>query len=158
MTLAEIITSILAFYGAALATYTFVIQQMGKRKKVIATLSLGFISRGKSSPIDIITLEAANSGSVPVHISSCHLVLPETKEKLIADFHLNRDFPVTLNPGESVQVWLESETFVDIVRKTKTVTEILVIAEFSNKGGSIFRSNPERFNLDNMLFAKHNTA
>jgi hypothetical protein len=158
MTATEIITAILALYGAVLATFTFVVQQLGKRKKIVATLSLGFVTGGRSTPVDVVTLEAANAGHVPVHVSSCHLFLPETKEKLVAAFHFNRDFPVTLNPGESVQAWLESEKFIEIVRKTKTVSELLVVAEFSNKGGGIFRSKPEQFNLAKMLFAKQNAA
>lgn len=158
MTTTEIITAALALYGAALATFTFVVQQIDKRKKIITTLSLGFVAQGQSSPVDIVTFEAANSGEVPVHVSSCHLLLPETKEKIVALFQFNRDFPVTLNPGESVQAWLESEKFIEIVRKTKTVTELLVVAEFSNKGGNTFRSKPERFNLDDMMFAKKNAA
>jgi hypothetical protein len=158
MTTTEIITAILALYGAVLATFTFVVQQLEKRKKIVATLSLGFAACGRSSPVDVVTFEAANAGDVPVHVSSCHLFLPETKEKLVAAFQFNRDFPVTLNPGESVQAWLESEKFIEIVRKTKTVSELLVVAEFSNKGGSTFRSKPERFNLEKMLFAKQNAA
>jgi len=154
----EIITAILALYGALLATFTFVVQQLEKRKKVVATLSLGFIARGRSTPIDIVSFEAANAGKVPVHVSSCHLLLPETKEKLVAVFQFDRDFPVTLNPGESVQAWIESEKFIEIVRKTKTVSELLVVAEFSNKGGSTFRSKPQRFNIEEMLFAKQNAA
>lgn len=158
MSVTEIITAILALYGAALATFTFTVQQLEKRKKILTTLSLGFVSRGALPPIDIITLEAANAGNVPVHISSCHLLLSETKEKLVADFRFNRDLPVTLNPGESVQGWLPSEKFIEIVRKTKTVSQLLVAAEFSNKAGSIFRSKPERLNLEKMLFAKQNAT
>ena len=158
MSTTEIITAILAFYGAALATFTFVVQQLEKRKKIIATLQLGFVARGRSAPVDIVSFEAANAGKVPVHVSSCHLFLPETKEKFVAAFQYDRDFPVTLNPGESVQAWIESEKFIEIVRKTKTVSELLVVAEFSNKGGSKFRSKTERFKLDEMLYAKQNAA
>jgi hypothetical protein len=158
MNTTEIITAILAFYGAALATFTFVAQQLEKRKKIIAMLQLGFVARGRSTPVDIVSFEAANAGQVPVHVSSCILLLPETKEKFVAAFQFDRDFPVTLNPGESVQAWIKSEKFIEIIRKTKTVSELLVVAEFSNKGGSKFRSKPERFNLDKMLYAKQNSA
>ena len=59
MSTTEIITAILAFYGAALATFTFVVQQLEKRKKIIATLQLGFVALGRTTPIDIVSSEAS---------------------------------------------------------------------------------------------------
>ena len=158
MSTLDLVTIIVAIYGAMLATFTFVIQQIEKREKVKATLSLGFVSHGASKPIDVVILEAANFGNVPVHLSSCHLSLPATKDKLVARFQYSREFPVTLNPGESVTARIESETFIQIVRKSMNVSEVVAVAEFSNKGGGSFRSKPERLIFDRMLFAKENAA
>ena len=154
MTTLEIITGIVAIYGALLATVTFVTQRVEKRRRLKVDLSLGFIAPDLAEPVDVVFLEAANSGDAPVHLSSCVLALPETKEKLVARFNYSREFPVTLNPGESIKAWLKSETFIETVQRQTTVSSLTVIAEFSNKGGSIFRSKPQRFVLGRMLFAK----
>lgn len=154
----EIITAAIALYAALLATFTFIVQQMEKRGKIRVSLSLGFVARGQEDPVDVVSLEAANHGNVPVHLSSCHLNLPHTKEKLIAHFHFDKDFPITLNPGESIQAWLESHQFIEIVRKNKSVDEIVASAEFSNKGNGVFRSKPQNLNLKTMLFAKEQSS
>lgn len=151
-------TVVIAVYGAALATFTFAAQQFEKRRRVKVTLSRGFIAQGPSNCIDIISLEAANAGQVPVHLSSCYLSLPEAKEKFISYLRYSREFPVTLNPGESVEAWIESEKFIEIIRKSKTVSEIVAVAIFSNKGGGVFRSKAEKFVLDDMLFAKEHVT
>lgn len=154
MNFSEIITAFVAVYGALLATFTLVVQVREKRQRVTVTLSQGFIAEGGGGAVDVLILEAANGGAVPIYLSTCQLRLPATKEKLFSRLAYNKDFPATLNPGESVQAWLSSETFVAAIRKSKSIEEITVVAEFSNKGGGVYRSKALLVNLEKMFFAK----
>ena len=157
MSIVEIITALVALYGAGLATYTFAVQQLEKRHRVKVKLWLGFMGAGQGGAMDIVILEAANSGVTHVHLSECCIELPEKKEKFIAKFGYDRSFPSTLAPGESVQAFIDSETFIKAARKSGYKKLVLARARFANKGGDIFKSKEERLDLDAMLFAEKNS-
>jgi hypothetical protein len=154
----EWITAAIATYAALVSTFTLIVQQLEKRKKIRTELSLGFIAPGRSQPIDVITIEATNFGNVPVHLSSCLIRLPNTKEKVVAVFEYNKDFPITLNPGENIQAWLSSEKFIEIAKKSKIPNDVVLVGEFSNKSLKGFRSKPYPAKLDEMLFAKQQAS
>ncbi len=158
MSTTEILTAIVAVYGALLATFTLVVQQREKRRKIKVKLRLGFLGGAQGDTTDIIIMEAANSGLVPVHLSSCCFHLPETKKQLIARFSYDKEMPITLAPGESVQAWMLSEKFVEAVRKEGNQTEVKVAAKFSNKAGGEYSSKPEVLNLEKMLYTKNKGA
>jgi hypothetical protein len=158
LTTNEWITAGIATYAALVSTFTLIVQQLEKRRKIRTELSLGFIALERRDPIDVITIEATNFGNVPVHLSNCVIRLPKTKEKLVALFKYSKDFPITLNPGESIEAWLPSEKFVELARKINLPNDVVLVGEFSNKSSRGFRSKPYPAKLDQMLFAKEQTA
>ena len=158
LTANELITAAIAIYGALMATFTFATQQIDKRKKIRVTISLGFAAFRRDTPIDVVSIEAANFGNVPVHLSKCQFNFPSSKEKMMAVFKYDKNFPITLNPGESIVAMLESEKFVQLAKSQNLPNEILVNGEYSNKGNGIFRSKNEKWKIDEMLFAKESAA
>lgn len=157
MSTVEIITAVVAIYGAGLATYTFIVQRLEKRHRVKVKLWLGFLSVGSNDAKDIVILEAANSGVTHVHLSECCIELPENENRFIAKFNYDREFPATLAPGESVQAFIESAVFIKAARDSGYDKSVRAIAKFSNKGGDIFKSKEENLNLDLMLYAEKNS-
>lgn len=157
MSIIEVITALVALYGAGLATFTFSVQQLEKKHRVKVKLWLGFIGAGQNGAKDIVLLEAANSGVTHVHLSECCIELPDKKENFIARFNYDRDFPSTLAPGESVQAFIDSETFIKAARESGYDKSVIARAKFANKGGDIFRSKEEKLDLDTMLFAEKNS-
>lgn len=151
----QILTLAIAGSALLLSVFTLVLHQREKRQIIKVKLWLGFAAVGPSKPEDIVIIEAANAGSVDVHLSNCCIKLPNNKN-FVANFYYDKKLPVTLAPGEAVQAFLESEKFRDTMLKEGYEKEIQVIAEFSNKAGRAFHSKPEELNLDEMLFAKEN--
>jgi hypothetical protein len=154
----EWITAGIATYAALVSTFTLIVQQLEKRKKIRTELSLGFMALERLDRIDVITVEATNFGNVPVHLSSCVIRLPKTKEKFVAIFQYSKDFPITLNPGESIQAWLPSEKFIELAKKNSLSNDVILVGEFSNKSLRGFRSKPYPAKLDQMLFAKEQAS
>jgi hypothetical protein len=154
----EWITAGIATYAALVSTFTLVVQQFEKRKKIRTELSLGFIAQERSEPIDVIKIEAINFGNVPVHLSNCVIKLPKTKEKVVANFEYSKDFPMTLNPGESIQAWFPSEKFLKVAKDKNLQNDVVLVGEFSNKGSKGFQSKPYPAKLDQMLFAKEHAS
>lgn len=154
----EWITAGIAIYAALVSTATLIVQQLEKRNKVQTELSLGFIASGNRDAVDIVAIEATNFGNVPVHLSNCVIRLPKSREKLVAIFQYNKNFPITLNPGESIQAWLPSEKFIELARKINLTNDVVLVGEFSNKSLGRFRSKPFPAKLDQMLFAKEQAS
>lgn len=157
MSTIEIITAVIAIYGALLSTVTFALHKLEKRQRIKVKLWLGFVAVGPSNPEDVVIMEAANAGSVAVHLSNCCIRLPD-KQQFVARFHYDKPLPVTISPGESVQAFLASEKFMETLKKNDYPTIVTVSAEFSNKAGKVFRSKKETLNLDKLMFTKERNA
>jgi len=156
MVITELLTAAIAIYGALLSTFTLVLHQREKKQKVTVKLWLGMLGVGKSSVVDIVIMEAANAGSVPIHLSNCCYLIPHSKKKLVARFEYDKEMPITLAPGESVQAWMKSEDFIATLKKEGYNNQVKVVAQFSNKAGREFLSKAEVWELDKLLYAKNN--
>ena len=155
MVITELLTAAIAIYGALVSTFTLVLHQREKKQKVTVKLWLGMLGVGKSSVVDIVIMEAANAGSVPVHLSNCCYLIPHSKKKLVARFEYDKEMPITLAPGESVQAWIKSENFIEVLKKEGCTNQVTVVAQFSNKAGRDFVSKPETVQFDKLLYAKN---
>lgn len=155
MTTNEILTLAISGGALLLSVFTLFLHQHEKRQKVKVKLWLGFMAASPQRAEDVVIIEAANAGNVNVHLSNCCIKLPN-KKNFVANFYYDKKLPLTLSPGEAAQAFIESEKFIEIVRKDGYEKEIEVVAEFSNKAGGTFHSKPETLNLEDMLFAKKN--
>lgn len=153
----EIITAAVALYGATLSTITLLLHRREKRQRIRVKLWLGFIGNPLVGIKDVVIIEAANTGNVPVYISSYSYHLPEKKKKVVGNFVSDKPIPCTLAPGEGVQVWIESEKFVELVKAEGFKKEVQVVGEFSNKAGRVFRSEAQTLEIDKLLYAKRST-
>lgn len=153
MNTTEVITGVIAIYGALLSTATFVLHNLGKRQRVKVKLYLGVAAAGPSKPEDIVVIEAANIGSIMVHLSNCCIRLPDGQQ-FIARFRYDKSLPISLSSGESVQAFIASEIFIKTLEKNNYPKKIEVRAEFSNKAGKVFRSKKQKLDLEGLLYAK----
>jgi hypothetical protein len=106
MDTSDIITLIIAAYGAVLATVTAVVDLRTKLRRVKVTLSHGFLGYGSHVSDTQLIMEAANLGSRPVTIVAMGILLPD-KEKLYAPYAPGQtQLPVALAEGENCRTWV----------------------------------------------------
>ena len=83
MEIKDLITAIIAIYGATLSTYNLIVARTERIRRVTVTLSWGLTGSG-SAPVTIFLLTAANAGKRPVTIANWHLLLPNKKRDFCA--------------------------------------------------------------------------
>lgn len=108
MTINEILTLAISGGALLLSVFTLFLYQHEKRQKVKVKLWLGFVAAGIDKAEDVVIIEAANAGSVNVHLSNCCIKLPN-KKSFVAHFYYDKKLPLTLSPGEAVQYVLIRE-------------------------------------------------
>jgi len=113
----EIITALVAVYGAALSTIIFIKDQNKHKRKVTIKLSNGFLTsdRGLSDPM--LIFEIANPGQKSVTLVGPKITLPDNKSMFFPEIGSIVRFPATLEEGKSIQAWIKiSDLKAELVR------------------------------------------
>ena len=102
----EILTLIIAGYGASLATYTAIADQRTKRRKVNVSLRNGFLTYGPEVSELQLFVEAVNSGARPVTITAIGILLPDGEQMYVPTLPGAARLPLELMEGQGCRVWI----------------------------------------------------
>jgi len=133
MEIKDVLTFIVAAYGAALATYVAVVQRRDKRPRLDVNLSYGFLTFGSTLSDQQLLLTAANIGERPITIASGVIMLPDKTQVISFANNSSAQFPHQLEVGKSMTVWFELRPLVAQLRAKGHKGTIKVRAKFSDQ-------------------------
>jgi hypothetical protein len=108
MTGSEILTLVVAGYGAVLATYTALADRREKRRLLNVTLSNGFLTFGIHLSDLQLFVEACNPGARPVTVTAMGILLPDGEKMYFRGSPGAAELPLELAEGKNCRTWLSA--------------------------------------------------
>jgi hypothetical protein len=150
------LTTIIALYGAGLATvlgvlelYRFRIEQAEKKPRVEVTVSTGFLSQGPTTSPAMLVLEAANSGSQPVTLNGIpSLLLPDKQKVILLGAESDVEFPHELLPGKKCTFWRDIKKLASSLKTKGYSGQLNVVGEFKDAIGNSYKSKSFPFDIE----------
>ncbi len=112
LTTVEIITLIIAGWGALLSTFLAVIKIVENRQKLQVTLEYSVPS---TNPDQMnLSIGSTNVGKRPVTINGCGIRLPN-KRNITIFTNFPTELPVRLEDGDSLTIWDDAHSIAELV-------------------------------------------
>ena len=145
----EIITTIIAAYGALLATYTLVAQLRGKKPRIRVKASMGFLEFGSYGTSDaMVFLSAQNVGHKAVTLSSKGLLLPKKGRLFLLNPKSDVSFPYELLPERDCRVWIEARQLATDLKSRGFSGRVRLVGYYGDQADRIHKSKPFKFDVD----------
>lgn len=146
--ISELITALVALYGAILSTIAFIRQNRDRKPRVKVTMSLGLVFHQlQGSSGTQLIVEAANSGQVNITIGSWSIRYPG-KKKLFDQLALvSPQLPAELSPGQKVTICMEYARLRNSLLKHGYSRKVKVRGEVADGLGNRYLSKPTVVNL-----------
>ncbi len=148
--LSDVVTALVAVYGAILATYTAVARWREKRARINVKISLGVISQELAGSSEtLVILSASNPGSKAITLSSWGLTLPN-RNHLAFPNPLGSDvqFPHELAPETSCRVWVEAKEIARAMKTEGYSDKAKVVGFYRDQVGRTYKSKPFEFGVE----------
>lgn len=147
----EIITAIVAGYGALLATYTLIVQVREKVRRIKVTFNPGFIETAGQLGESMFILNGANIGHVDTTLSG-HAITPHDGSQIIFRRPgAEHQFPYVLEPGKSCTLWLPAKEIASSLKSHGFSGVINIRGVLKDQTGKRFKSKAVQFNIESWL-------
>ena len=146
----DLITALVAVYGAALSTWTHIARHREKQRRIVVTVSVGFLVFERVGPgPTALFITASNPGSRTVSLNSPGILLPNQR-KLVFPFGFASDasFPCDLREGKSCQMWISTEELADDLKNQGFSGKIKLRGYYRDALGALHKSRPYEFEID----------
>lgn len=130
-------TLLIAFYGATLATITFIAQRREKVARLKVRGALGFQVSGLGVSETLLMLEAANVGHVPITISSYGLGLPDGRIIVVPFSPQQIQLPYELTAGKSCTMHLPVRDIANGLLEHGYRGKVKLVPRFSDQTGKV---------------------
>lgn len=148
MNTSEIITIVIATYGALLSTYTLIAQIRKKSRRLKVTLSQGFLETLGEVSDSILILECSNPGHIDITVTG-HAICPPGKYQLI--FGTEHQLPHTLAPGEPLILWFPTKEVASSLKRRNFTGTVKIRGVIREATGKSYRSKSLKFNVEEWL-------
>lgn len=134
------LTLLLAFYGALLSTFVFVMARLDQRSRIRTSVNLGFQVGLGASNANLLFLEAANVGRIDVTLASWSFRLP-SKERLVCPWLSGQQvsFPHVLRPGQSCTVHVALREVLTALKSKGFGHSTKIVPEFTDQTGVVHK-------------------
>ena len=137
-----------AVYAALLSTYTFWLSRRDKRRIVNVTLSFGFLTLPTGLSSEMLLLQYANPGHVPVTINNPGITLPDGRTlAFFRGTQGNVTFPHTLEPGTSCTVWDPAMNLVEQLTECGFTGSVRLVPFCRDQVGNSYKGKAFKFDL-----------
>lgn len=103
----QIVTAIVAVYGAIMSTVTFVVNRRDKKRKLEVKFSNGSLTYGNKLSELMLFINVSNPGNRAVKINVPRIILPDGKTIVFPNPQSDVKFPHLLEEGRKCMVWAE---------------------------------------------------
>lgn len=149
-----LITALIAVYGAALSTYTFILNLREKQRQVSVSLSGGFLTYRRDVSEPMLFVEIRNPGARTVTINVPAIRLPDGKSMVFLSPDSDVSFPYELKEGgKDCRVWMEMREMARELLRAGYSGKVKVSAEVKDGAGKVYRSK-KPYTLDLNAFGR----
>lgn len=144
----QVLTALLAIYGALLSTYTFWATRRDKRRRVDVAISFGFLTLPQGLSPEMMLIKYANPGHVTVTINSPGLELPDGRT--LAFFRGKTSdvtFPHALEPGKGCTIWNPAGDLVEQLVENGFSGTVRLVPFCRDQIGTTFKGKRYDFDL-----------
>ena len=145
ITATEIITALVAVYGALLSTYIALREWKGRSPNIKVNLSMGFYYLGASVSDAQVSLDASNPGEKAVSLSSLGLILPDKTRVAFMEDESHVTFPYKILPESSCKVWWDARGLAHGLRSMGFSGELKLVGFYGDEVGRTYESKPFEF-------------
>jgi len=136
----KIITAVIAIYGAALSTFSFVSQRIEKRRIVVVNLSIGQLTQGQKVIQQALFMSATNPGALAVTLTASSLLLPNKRSLVFQHVQSDVRFPYELPAGNKCTVWFSLKEVSSALNDEGYQGKVKLIGVFHDALGTAFSS------------------
>ena len=120
---------------------------------IVTGLTVSAIVQGQETSETLVSLEAANRGSIPVTVRSMpslRVLMPDDRamSPLSDTWASEVEFPFELAPGRSYRIWRDIRGFADSMKKNGYNGRVNLVVELRDDAGRQFRSGLISFDVD----------
>lgn len=146
----DIVTALVAVYGAGLATYNLIAHLRGTKARVKVKISQGFVTDPLGRPSEpMIILSALNVGQKAVTLCSQGFLLPNGMKWVFPNPLSNVRFPYELLPGKSCQIWTEAARLARDLNAQGYSGKVKLVGFYRDQIDTTYKSKPYEFDVEN---------
>lgn len=148
----DLATTLVAVYGAALATYTLIHDRRDKRRVIVVKSHIAIpVYQGRGAGDPLFMINAVNPGSRTVHLAGAGFRIGRKKGFALFQPQGDVKFPHALEEGKSCSVWLESRDLAQQLMELGYIGKQTLRGYFQDSVGTQYFSKPVKFNVDEWL-------
>ena len=144
----QILTALVALWGAGLSTYTFVTNRRDKRRVLKVRLRYALVPNIKSEPESRITITVSNPGYHSLTVTSVSFRLPSRKQLVYPYAQSDKSLPHELTPGTQLTVFISARQMVKDLKKGSFSGVVRLVGVCSDALGGEHKSSPYDFDMD----------
>jgi hypothetical protein len=145
----NIITAVVALYGAVLSTYMFITQLRKEKFRIKVKITMGFMSFVSGSTSNaMVFLSASNPGQKAVVLSAQGFMLPDKRSMVFPNAQTNVTFPYELLPAKSCQIWIEAREIAETLKSHGFSKKVKLIGFYRDQLDKVYKSKPYKFDID----------
>ena len=144
----DIITAVIAVYGAALTTYTIYTKRRENKARVEVESQISLLVFGRNVSDAVIMLTAKNPGEKAILLNTQGFLLPNDKQLFFPLPHSDVTFPYELQPGKDCRVWSDAKKFAQTLKHEGYYGSINLVPYFKDQLGRVYKGKKWKFNLD----------
>jgi len=145
----QIITAVVAVYGAIMATVTFLLRRKEKQRHLKVKFSNGFTPFGQNLGELMLIIEVSNPGYRDVTINVPRIILPDRKSVVFPNPQSDVHFPHKLEEGTKCMVWTEMKELAQNLERNGYTGIIKINADVDDGSGRRYKSmKPWKLNID----------
>ena len=145
----NVVTAMVAVYGAILSSYTFIQQMKKDRPGLKVKVKWGMLTYQNGNVSDpMIFVNALNQGHTSLTLSGQGLELPNKETMVMPIPKGNVRFPHELDPGKSCQIWFEVKEVAELMKSKGYLGYTQVVGFYTDEVDRQFKSKPFKFNID----------
>ena len=152
MSWTEILTALVAFYGALLSTAIFIKEQKTKTRQLEVKISNGFLKYGQKLSELMMFVEVFNPGNRAVQVNLPKLILPDNRTLVFPNYQGDVQFPHELQEGKSCKIWIAMKAIGLQLHEAGFKENVKLYAGVSDGTGKEYRSKKYwKYDLDQEL-------
>ena len=143
-----IIIALVAIYGAALSTFTFIANRKEKTQRIKVKLEMGFLAYGPELSSRHFILSALNTGSKTIRLNSIGIFLPNNLKYAIIRPQGDVQFPYDLAEGNKCQVWEKRKNILQSLKENGFSGKVKLVGYYRSALDVVYKSKPFIFDMN----------
>jgi len=144
----QIVTAIVAIYGAILSTVIFTSRRKEKQRRLKVSFSSGFLTYAHDLSEAMLFITISNPGNRDVTVNLPSILLPDRKTVVFPNPQSNVNFPHKLKEGTECKLWTEIKDLAVQLKENGYHDIVKLMAKVEDGTGQIYKSKAWKIDLD----------